>query len=365
MTAATVAPAAASSATGAPPFARNGRAVAGPADEMLTPEEVDAAGAKIAAVRDGLAAVLFGQDDLLDLAVIGLVARGHLLLEGLPGLGKTELVKALAALLDLDHRRVQFTPDLLPGDIVGSAILQENEQGGRRLEFRPGPVFTNLLLADEINRATPKTQSALLEAMQERRVTAAGETRDLPAPFFVFATQNPIELEGTYPLPEAQLDRFLFKIDVGGVGPETLERIVAARTRDRAPAPSPVLDADGLNALFAAADRVRLPAAVVNYLSRVVAATHAGSPLAPPPVREHARFGASPRAALAIADAARAAALLAGKPNAGFDEVRRVAPAVLGHRILPDYAARLDGWDGPRLAAAALGAVPEIPGGRA
>ena len=365
MTAAPIAPAAAPSATDAPPFARNGRAVAGPADEMLTPGEVDAAGTKIAAVRDGLAAVLFGQDDLLDLAVIGLVARGHLLLEGLPGLGKTELVKALAALLGLDHRRVQFTPDLLPGDIVGSAILQEDAGGGRRLEFRPGPVFTNLLLADEINRATPKTQSALLEAMQERRVTAAGETRDLPAPFFVLATQNPIELEGTYPLPEAQLDRFLFKIDVGGVGPETLEKIVAARTRDRAPAPDPVLDADGLNELFAAADRVRLPAAVVNYLARVVAATHADSPLAPAPVKEHARFGASPRAALAIADAARAAALLAGKPNAGFDEVRRVAPAVLGHRVLPDYAARLDGWDGPRLAAAALDAVPEIPGGRA
>ena len=340
----------------------NGRPGGSP---LLSPEEVDAARAKMAAVRDGLGEVIFGQDALLDLAVIGLIARGHLLLEGLPGLGKTELVKALAALLDLDHRRVQFTPDLLPGDIVGSSILQEDASGGgRRLEFRPGPVFTNLLLADEINRATPKTQSALLEAMQERRVTAAGETRDLPAPFFVLATQNPIELEGTYPLPEAQLDRFLFKIDVGGVGPETLERIVTARGGQRSPAPEPALDADGLNALFAAADRVHLPAAVVNYLSRVVAATHASSPAAPEPIRNHARFGASPRAALALADAARAAALLAGKPNAGFDEVRTVAPAVLGHRILPDYAARLEGWDGPRLAAAVLQNVPEVPGGR-
>ena len=343
------------------------------ADGLLSAAEVEEARAKLLRLRDGLAAVIFGQDDLLDLVTVGLVARGHLLLEGLPGLGKTELVKALAALLGLEHRRVQFTPDLLPGDIVGSSILQEADPGatgdgrGRRLEFRPGPVFTNLLLADEINRATPKTQSALLEAMQERRVTAAGETRPLPDPFFVLATQNPIELEGTYPLPEAQLDRFLFKIDVGGVGPGVLERIVAARSAAgsgrRAPAPEPVLNAAELNALFAAADRVHLPRAVVGYLSRLVAATHPHGPLAPEPIRTHARFGASPRAALGLADAARAAALLAGKPNAGFDEVRRVAPAVLGHRILPDYAARLDGWDGPRLAAAALEHVPEIDGG--
>ena len=343
------------------------------ADGLLTAAEVEDARAKLLRLRDGLGGVIFGQDDLLDLVAVGLVARGHLLLEGLPGLGKTELVKALAALLGLERRRVQFTPDLLPGDIVGSSILQEADPGatgagrGRRLEFRPGPIFTNLLLADEINRATPKTQSALLEAMQERRVTAAGETRPLPDPFFVLATQNPIELEGTYPLPEAQLDRFLFKIDVGGVGPEVLERIVAARSAagsaGRAPAPEPVLDAAELNALFAAADRVHLPGAVVAYLSRLVAATHPRDPRAPEPIRTHARFGASPRAALGLADAARAAALLAGKPNAGFDEVRRVAPAVLGHRILPDYAARLDGWDGPRLAAAALEHVSEIDGG--
>ncbi|MFH5805938.1 AAA family ATPase [Alienimonas sp. DA493] len=337
---------------------------AAPASALLTPEEVDRARAGLLRLRDGLAGVIFGQDALLDLVTVGLIARGHLLLEGLPGLGKTELVKALAALLGLEHRRVQFTPDLLPGDIVGSAILQENEDGrGRRLEFRPGPVFTNLLLADEINRATPKTQSALLEAMQERRVTAAGQTRPLPEPFFVLATQNPIELEGTYPLPEAQLDRFLFKIDVGGVGPEVLERIVTARSARRAPEPERVLDGDELNALFAAADRVHLPSAVLAYLSRVVAATHPADSRAPEPVRTHVRYGASPRAALGLAAASRAAALLAGKPNVGFDEVRRVAPAVLGHRILPDYAARLDGWNGPKLAAAVLEHVSEVDGG--
>ena len=337
--------------------------------DLLTPAEVADARTAMLRVRDGLAAVIFGQDRLLDLVTIGLVARGHLLLEGLPGLGKTELVKALAALLGLEHRRVQFTPDLLPGDIVGSSILQERDVGeggegrGRRLEFVPGPVFTNLLLADEINRATPKTQSALLEAMQERRVTVAGETRPLPAPFFVLATQNPIELEGTYPLPEAQLDRFLFKIDVHGVGPEALERIVAARSAGRTPTIEPTLSAEALNDLFAAADRVHLPSAVLSYLGRLVAATHPADSRAPEAIRTHVRFGASPRAALGLADAARAAALMAGKPNVGFDEVRTVAPAVLGHRILPDYSARLDGWDGPRLAAAALEHVAEIDGG--
>ena len=371
MSVAAPAPASAAAASVAPaqsdPGARSAATAGG--STLLSPAEVADAREKMLRLRDGLADVIFGQDALLDLVTSGLVARGHLLLEGLPGLGKTELVKALAALLGLDHRRVQFTPDLLPGDIVGSAILQEADPGatgggrGRRLEFRPGPVFTNLLLADEINRATPKTQSALLEAMQERRVTAAGETRPLPAPFFVLATQNPIELEGTYPLPEAQLDRFLFKIDVGGVGPETLERIVASRSAGRAPQPGRALDAEELDGLFAAADRVHLPSAVLAYLCRVVAATHPHDPRAPEPVRTHARFGASPRAALGLAAAARAAALLAGKPNVGFDEVRTVAPAVLGHRILPDYAARLDGWDGPRLAAAVLEHVAEIDGG--
>lgn len=329
------------------------------AEPLLSPEDVAEARASLGRLLDGLGAAIFGQEELLRQVVICLVARGHMLLEGLPGLGKTELVKSLSALLGLPFRRIQFTPDLLPSDIVGAPILEDRD-GGRRLVFHRGPVFTSLLLADEINRATPKTQSALLEAMQERRVTVMGETHELPRPFFVLATQNPIELEGTYPLPEAQLDRFAFKIDVGGVSSETLERIIAARSNGRGPVLAPVLSAEELDRLFGFADRVHLPAAVANYVARIVSATHREAPTAPGEVQKFVRYGASPRAAIAIAGSARAAALLAGKPNVGFDEVRAVAAPVLGHRLILDYSARLEGMTPARLVEAVLSAVPEI-----
>jgi len=329
------------------------------AEPLLSPEDVAEARASLGLLLDGLGAAIFGQEELLRRVVTCLVARGHMLLEGLPGLGKTELVKSLSALLGLPFRRIQFTPDLLPSDIVGAPILEDRD-GGRRLVFHRAPVFTSLLLADEINRATPKTQSALLEAMQERRVTVMGETHDLPRPFFVLATQNPIELEGTYPLPEAQLDRFTFKIDVGGVSSETLERIIAARSNGRGPVLAPVLSAEELDRLFGLADRVHLPAAVANYAARIVSATHPDSPAAPAEVAKFVRFGASPRAAIAIAGAARAAALLAGKPNAGFDEVRAVSAPVLGHRLILDYSARLEGVTPAGLVDVLLAAVPEI-----
>ena len=190
--------------------------------------EVSEAAKHIRSLRLALREVLFGQEELIDLVIAGILARGHLLLEGLPGLGKTELVKGLSKCLRLETKRIQFTPDLLPGDITGNPVLQEVE-GRREFVFQPGPLFTNLCLADEINRASPKTQSALLEAMQERRVTVIGETHELPAPFFVLATQNPIELEGTYPLPEAQLDRFLFKLEVRRNSAEVLQKIVQKR----------------------------------------------------------------------------------------------------------------------------------------
>src|SRR5262249_8902358 len=200
--------------------------------------------------------------------VAALLSRGHVLLEGLPGLGKTELVKALSRLLSLDFRRIQFTPDLLPTDITGSHILQERD-GRKEFTFHSGPVFTNLLLADEINRASPKTQAALLEAMQEHRVTTFGETRELPNPFFVLATQNPIELEGTYPLPEAQLDRFMFKVEVSGVEQPVLQEILLNRVRGESPFLQPVLDAFELRNLFTAVDAVHLPVPVANYISRL------------------------------------------------------------------------------------------------
>jgi MoxR-like ATPase len=329
------------------------------AGRLLTPDEVSAAQANIRKLLDGLGRAILGQKELLELAVTCILARGHMLLEGLPGLGKTELVKSLSSLLGLQFRRVQFTPDLLPGDILGSPILQE-VNGSRKLVFHKGPVFTNLLLADEINRATPKTQSALLEAMQERRVTVLGETHDLPGPFFVLATQNPIELEGTYPLPEAQLDRFAFKLEVHGVDSGVLQQIITQRQHGRPPQLSTVVSGDELNKLFAAADQVHLPQAVANYIARLVSATHPARDEAPEEVRKFVKFGASPRAAIALSTTSRAAALLAGKPNAGFAEVRKVASAVLGHRVLLDYAARLEGWTPPKLVARLLECVPEV-----
>ena len=329
------------------------------AEPLLTPEEVAGARDDLERLLAGLRSAIFGQDDLLRHVVVCLVARGHMLLEGQPGLGKTELVKSLSALLDVPFRRIQFTPDLLPSDIVGSPLLEERD-GGRRFVFHRGPVFSNLLLADEINRATPKTQSALLQAMQERQVTVMGETHDLPRPFFVLATQNPIELEGTYPLPEAQLDRFMCKINVGGVSPATLEQIVNARSTGDGPVLSPVLAAEDLDRLFRLADRVHLPVGVTNYIARLVSATHGDSPAARPGLTKYIRFGASPRAAIALAATARAAALLAGKPNAGFDEVKFCAASVLGHRLILDYAARLDGMTPANLVTRLLDEVPEV-----
>jgi MoxR-like ATPase len=329
---------------------------------LISPDRAAAAQDTIGRLVAELRRVLLGKPDTIDEIVAALLARGHVLLEGLPGLGKTELVKALSRLLSLDFRRIQFTPDLLPTDITGSHILQEQD-GRKAFVFHAGPIFTNLLLADEINRASPKTQAALLEAMQEGRVTAFGETRALPAPFFVLATQNPIELEGTYPLPEAQLDRFMFKIDIAGVDRAVLEEILVTRVRGEPPPLEPVLAGSDLDDLFSLVDAVHLPRPVASYAARLVAASHPTSPDAPEAVRTFVKYGASPRAAISIGSAARALALLRGKPNVGFDEVRRVAPPAMAHRLVLDYAGRLEGWDGRRVVAALLDAVPEVERG--
>lgn len=327
--------------------------------QLLSPEEVSRAQTSIASLLNGLGKAILGQEQLLETVVICLLSRGHLLLEGLPGLGKTELVKSLSSLLGLQFRRIQFTPDLLPSDILGSPIL-EDQNGTRRLVFHQGPVFANLLLADEINRATPKTQAALLEAMQERRVTVMGETHPLPLPFFVLATQNPIELEGTYPLPEAQVDRFTFKVSVNSVSSDTLQQIISTRRQGVPPELNEVMTGSDLNRLFDLVDRVHLPEAVGHYIARLVTATHPDREESPEEVRRFVRFGASPRAAIAMAGTARAAALLAGKPNAGFDEVRRVAPSVLTHRLILDYSARMEGWTPARMVDTLLESVPEV-----
>jgi len=332
------------------------------ADEtaLLSPEAVEKAQAQAMTIVAGLDATLLGQENLNRMVVTACLARGHILLEGLPGLGKTELVKALSTLLGIDFRRLQFTPDLLPGDVTGGHILEDSEAGGRKMVFHAGPIFTNVLLADEINRASPKTQSALLEAMQERHVTVIGETRALPSPFYVLATQNPIELEGTYPLPEAQLDRFLFKLDVHGIDRATVEKIITERRGGVPPKLEPVTDGAGLAELFAAVDAVFLPKAVASYIARLVDATHLTSREAPARVTQYVRYGASPRAAIAIAESGRAHALLAGKPNVGFDDVRAVAVPAMAHRVVLDYRARLDGVSGTDIVQTVLDEVGEL-----
>ncbi len=321
--------------------------------EYASETEVVSAGKHLRSLTSGLNQVLFGQEELIDLVLTGVLARGHILLEGLPGLGKTELVKGLSKLLRLDTKRVQFTPDLLPGDITGNPVLQETN-GRREFVFQPGPLFTNIVLADEINRASPKTQSALLEAMQERRVTVLGETHSLPKPFFVLATQNPIELEGTYPLPEAQLDRFLFKLEVTRNNVATLERIVNHREIGTEPKVDSVMDASTFEELLELVRRIYLPEVVGNYIARLVDATHPGQSAASRGIR----YGASPRAALGLASAAKARALMNERPHASFEDVKSVASAVLRHRIVLDYNARVEGLTTNDIVRALLEEVP-------
>ncbi len=325
---------------------------------LLEPKDVSEAVEQLGMLRGGLNQVLLDQPTVVERLLIAVLARGHVLLEGLPGLGKTELCKGLARLLELPFRRLQFTPDLLPGDITGTYVLEGSER--RELVFRPGPLFASVVLADEINRASPKTQSALLEGMQERAVTVLGHTHKLPDPFFVLATQNPIELEGTYPLPEAQLDRFLFRVLVPQVRAKTLVTLLTERVRGEPPAQKSVLDAAGLKALFEKVDRVFLPPAVADFIARLVESTHPAGPSSPEKVRRYVRYGASPRAALAIAAGARGLALTRGKPNVGFEEVKEVAEAALNHRLVLSYEAAVDKIGVGELLQELLATTPEV-----
>ena len=306
----------------------------------LTPQQFRETAARIEAE---VGKYIVGQQEVIRHTLVCLVAGGHALLEGVPGLGKTMLVRTLARVLELDFARIQFTPDLMPADIVGTDILEEAEDGRRKFRFRPGPVFTNLLLADEINRATPKTQSALLEAMQERTVTVANRSYPLEPPFLVLATQNPIEMEGTYPLPEAQLDRFLFKINVQFPASDELVEILNRTTGETEPQVGVVADGATVLAMGDLARQVPVASPVADYAARLTIATHPESDVAPEMVRRYVRYGASPRAAQALILGGKVTALLAGRYNVAFEDLRAVAPAALRHRVLLNFEGQAEG----------------------
>jgi len=334
---------------------------ASPTDDLL--ERLARGRETAAAVRAEVAKVIVGHHETLDGLLVALLAGGHVLVEGVPGLGKTLLVRTLAASLDLGFNRIQCTPDLMPADVLGTRVLLEEPDGRRRFEFQAGPIFTQVLLADEINRATPKTQSALLEAMQERAVTVAGERRRLDDPFLVLATQNPIEMEGTFPLPEAQLDRFLFKLTVEPPSLDELESIVDRTTGPEQPEAHVVTSREEILSMRRAVREVPVPGPVQRYALRLVDATHPRSNGCPESVRRFIRFGASPRAAQALVLAAKVRAALDGRPNAAFDDVRWAARPALRHRILPSFEGEAEGASGDSLAGEVLQAVPEVENG--
>ena len=293
---------------------------------------------------------IVGQGDVLDEILMALVAGGHALLVGVPGLAKTLMIRSVAEAMHLDFRRIQFTPDLVPSDITGTEILDEDTATGQRsFRFVRGPLFANIVLADEINRAPPRTQAALLEAMQEHRVTAAGETMRLPEPFFVLATQNPIEQEGTYPLPEAQLDRFLFDIRIGYPGEEDEVAILRATTGVEGAPLTPVIDGDEARALQRLVREVPASDAALRFAASLARATRPDGPDAPELVKKYVRWGAGPRAGQALILGAKAAALLAGRFAVAPEDIRRVARPVLRHRVLPNFAAEAEGITSERI----------------
>ena len=309
-------------------------------------------------LRDEVGKVIVGQAEVVDAVLIALCADGHVLLEGVPGLGKTLLVRSIAEALELQFNRVQFTPDLMPADIIGTHILLDHE-GGRQMSFNKGPVFTSVLLADEINRATPKTQSALLEAMAERTVTTGGVHNDLPRPFFVLATQNPLEMEGTYPLPEAQLDRFLVKVLVPYPKLEELSTIIDRTTGVESPEVSRVMHGDELLAMQRTVRQVVLADVVKRYALRIVLATHPDSEHSSEAARSWVRYGASPRGAQSMILCARVRALLDGRAQVSFNDVRDAAMPSLRHRLIRNFEAEGEGIEADEIVRQILDEVPE------
>ena len=311
------------------------------------------------AVKDQIGRVIVGHDEIVHGVLTSMFIGGHCLLEGVPGLGKTLLVRTLAEALNLPFNRVQFTPDLMPSDILGTNIITETPEGRRVFEFQRGPIFTQICLADEINRATPKTQSALLETMQEGTVTVAGVRYELERPFFVMATQNPIEQEGTYPLPEAQLDRFLFKLVVGYSSREELATIVDRTTKGTIVRPEKVMDGAEIKQWQKLVRDVILASHVQDYIVRLVLATHPEGPLALPITNQYLRWGSSPRGAQTLALAAKVRALLEGRYNVSFEDVRRVYLPALRHRVILNFEAQAEGLSTDHVLLEILEKLPE------
>jgi MoxR-like ATPase len=299
--------------------------------------------ARLDAVRKEIGKVIVGQQDVVDGVLICLLAGGHALLEGVPGLGKTTLLRTLGRVLHLKYSRIQFTPDLMPADIVGSMIIETDDRGSKALRFQPGPIFANLVLADEINRATPKTQSALLEAMQERTVTSGATTHELDAPFLVMATQNPIEMEGTYPLPEAQLDRFLMKILVTYPSREELNRIVERTIQPEETRIQPIMGRDEILEVRAICREVLVAPHVQDYAIDVVLATQPGASHSHEMANKYVRYGSSPRGAQALVECGRVLAFMRGRMHLSIEDIRAIAPSVLRHRIILNFDAHADG----------------------
>jgi MoxR-like ATPase len=316
----------------------------------------------VEALRREIAKAVVGHDEVVRQTIVAILAEGHALLEGVPGIGKTLLVRTIAQCLRLGFSRIQFTPDLMPADIVGTNIVVEDAQGRKHFEFQKGPVFGNIVLADEINRATPKTQSALLEAMQEKAVTVAGVRYPLEEPFFVLATQNPIEMEGTYPLPEAQVDRFLFKIEVPASRLEELLEVIDRTTGRETPQPQPVLTGGDILEMRAFAREVPIASHVKEFAARLVLATHPaeGSPIA----RKYLRYGASPRGAQALVRAGKILALMKGRYNVSFGDIREAAFPALRHRLILNFEAEAEGIRPDAILEKILAELPEVAAAR-
>jgi MoxR-like ATPase len=310
-------------------------------------------------IKQEVGRVIVGQSEIVDLLMVGLLCRGHVLVHGVPGLGKTLMARTLASALAMEFRRVQFTPDLMPSDITGTDIVKEDPSSGRHMmEFLPGPVFTNFLLADEINRTPPKTQAALLQAMQEGEVTVGRQTYPLPQPFFVVATQNPIEMEGTYPLPEAQVDRFMFSLRVAYPSLDEECRIIKGTTGTAVARATPALEAAEVVNLQAYVRGVPIADSVVNYAARLVAATRPGGG-GPAELHKYIAYGASPRASQCLVLGAKARALLAGRFHVDFADLKSLAAPVLRHRLVLNFHARADKVDADTLIERLLAAVPQ------